>query len=502
MKLIDRVLFALRGCSLGELFDRLEKIHGSRLLVSEASSGVRYTYCQASARVRTWSGAIVRKVPPGERVVIAMANTYDMFLAAVAAARAGAVPVPVNPAMAPEEVRHVVTDSQARLVLRSTAELEGAEPLAEPYGTKPENLAALFYTSGTTGEPKGVALSHRALVSQISSIALWPSRLHRDEAVVSLPIAHIMGFTVLTSLAAAGIPVYFMPSFRPDEVLEAIETRRATIYVGVPAMYRMLLAAGAERYDLSSVRVWVSGADVMPEDLVRAFKKFGSTCRFPLVGDLGEACFVEGYGMVETGGGVAAKVSPPLVPLGLGSFLGFPLPGYRFRVVDPDGREVPVGGVGELQIKGPGVLRGYWRAPEATSAAFTEDGWLRTGDLVRKGALSTVSFVGRSKDVIMNGGYTVYSVEVERVLAKHPAVSEAVVVGVPDETRGEVPVAAVRLEPGARVSENELLDWAGSKLAEYKCPTRILFVDDLPRTGTEKVRRAAVRELFLSAAVS
>ena len=202
-------------------------------------------------------------------------------------------------------------------------------------------MAALFYTSGTTGKPKGAALTHRALVGQVASAVLWPTRLHRDEAVIALPVAHIMGFAALIGLAVAGIPCYLLPKFNPVKVLDAIEARRATMFIGVPAMYRMLDEAHAAERDLTSVRVWASGADAMPPELAERFKKMGATITVPLLGAMGEAMFAEGYGMVEVGGGVAAKVSPPFLGAGsgpLGEALGFALPGYEMRVVDDDRR--------------------------------------------------------------------------------------------------------------------------------------------------------------------
>ena len=168
----------------------------------------------------------------------------------------------------------------------------------------------------------------------------WPAILHRDEAVFALPIAHIMGFTTLMGLACLGVPVFLLPSFRPVEVLDAIEERRATVFIGVPAMYRMMEEAGAEHRDLTSIRIWGSGADAMPADLARRFKKMGATATLPLIGPIGEATFLEGYGMVEVGGGVAAKLSPPMLDVGLGESIGFQLAGYRFRVVDDDGHDV------------------------------------------------------------------------------------------------------------------------------------------------------------------
>jgi acyl-CoA synthetase (AMP-forming)/AMP-acid ligase II len=224
----------------------------------------------------------------------------------------------------------------------------------------------------------------------------------------------------------------------------------------------------------------------------------GASATVPFIGPVGEAAFVEGYGMVEVGGGAAAKVSPPLLPVGLGDSLGLPLPGWRFRVADAQGRSVPPGQVGELQLKGPGVLRGYWGDPTATAAALSEDGWLRTGDLVRAGLLGMVAFQGRSKHVIKSGGYSVYPLEVEADLEEHPDVLEAAVVGLDDDHLGEVPVAAVRLRPRAKVTPDDLVEWAAQRMAHYKAPRQVVVVDDLPRTGTRKVQREHLVHLFAS----
>ena len=358
-------------------------------------------------------------------------------------------------------------------------------------------MAALFYTSGTTGKPKGAALTHKALVGQAASAALWPARLHRDEAVIALPVAHIMGFAVLIGLGVAGIPTFLLPRFNPVKVLDAIESRRATMFVGVPAMYRMLDEAHAAERDLTSVRIWASGADAMPPELAERFKKMGATITVPLLGAVGQAAFAEGYGMVEVGGGVAAKLSPPFLGSGpFGEALGFALPGYEMRVVDDDDAEVPGGQVGELQVKGPGVLKAYWGDDDATAAVLTDDGWLRTGDLARKGPLGLLVFEGRSKHVIKHGGFSVYALEVEQALEQHPDVLEASVVGLPDERLGEVPVAAVRLADGTTLEQAKLAAWAEERLAEYKVPKRFVAVDDLPRTGTSKVQKTELLALF------
>ena len=506
----DRLaLLTGRGVTLGNLAERLAAIHGHRRMVEEASpdrgqgSRLHLTFSHAAARVRELSGAIAGRTERGDRVVLALPNGYELVLAVLAAARAGAVPVPLNAELTPAEIDLVSADSGAVLVVRDLEELavpRRAER-SEPAPADPGEVGAIFYTSGTTGRPKGVRLTHRALLGELGPAALWPGRLHRDEAVFGLPVSHIMGFVSVLGMAVAGIPVYFLPRFRPDAALDAIEERRATIFVGVPAMYRLMDEAGAEKRDLRSVRVWTSGADAMPAELARKFQRLGATATlpFPLPGlgrNLGEAAFLEGYGMVETGGGVAFKAALPLLRFLPGDALGVPIPPNRLRVVGEDGREVPAGQVGELWVKGPGVLEGYHGDSDATAEVVTPDGWLRTGDLARKGAFGLVHFAGRGKDVIKRGGYSVYAVEVEGVLEQHPGVAEAAVVGLPDDRSGEAPAAAVRRAPGSGVDAEELEAWARERMAAFKVPVRFLFVDELPRTGTRKVRREEVKGLF------
>jgi acyl-CoA synthetase (AMP-forming)/AMP-acid ligase II len=497
VKLLRRAELVLRrDATLGTIMADLVEIHGNRRLVEEAEGGLRINYIQASKRVNRWAGGIAAKVSPGDRVVIATPNAYEMFLLTLAASRAGAIPAPLNDRMRPDEVAHVVRDSGARLIIRSATEVDGFEPLTEAVPAGVDDVAALFYTSGTTGKPKGAELTHRALVGNVAMTAAWPARLHRDEAVFALPIAHIMGFVVLMTYACAGVPTYLITSFRPLDVLDAIERRRATIFIGVPAMFRMMLEAGAAERDLRSIRLWGSGADVMPPELAKRFKQMGASLTLPLLGSVGEAIFAEGYGMVETAGGVAAKISPPLFDIGLGESLGVSLPGYQLRVVDGDGHDVMPGAVGELWVKGPGVIRGYWSAPEATAKAMTDDGWLRTGDLARRGPLGTVVFVGRQKEVIKHGGFSVYTLEVQQALEAHPSVLEAAVIGLQDDRVGEIPVAVVRLVEGADLAQLDLGSWLADRMADYKVPKRFVEVDEMPRTGTDKVQKQQLLALF------
>ena len=485
-----------RDHTLGVLLERVASVRGGVALVDEADGGLRLTAREAADRVAAWAGGVAAATDRGDVVVVAAPNGYEQLLLCLAVARAGAIPAPVNDQMRPDEIAHVQRDSGATLTLASAADLPPAEPLAKAVPADPGAVAALFYTSGTTGKPKGVELTHRSLVGSLMAGVLLPSGLRHDEAVMSLPMAHIMGFTAALGMACAGISVHFLPKFHPVRVLDAIEQRRPSLYVGVPAMYRMLLDAGAEERDLHSIRLWISGADAMPAELATRFKKMGATAELPLIGAVGEAGFAEGYGMVETGGGVAAKLSPPMLGLGLGSSMGMALPGYSFRVVDEAGAGVRMGAVGELLVKGPGVLKGYRGDAEATAATFTDDGWLRTGDLARLGPFGTVFFVGRQKDVVKHGGYSVYCVEVEQALELHPDVVEAALVGLPDERKGELPAAVVRLRAGATVDADGLRAWAAERLSDYKVPVRIVVADELPKTGTNKVQRKELLGLF------
>ena len=494
-------LFRDRTLTLGNFAERQAHVHTDGPLVEEHDTGLRLTYAEAAHRIARWGAGLRPRIVPGAPVVLALPNGYSVFLASQAVARAGGIAVPVNPKMQPAEIDHIVQDSSAALVIETADELDelaGSADADAAVSTDPDDVAALFYTSGTTGKPKGAELTHRALVGRSTAGALFPSGFRRDEAVSGMPVAHIAGFTVLVQAASLGVPVYVIPRFRPDVALDAIEQRRATLFVGVPAMYRMMDEAGAAERDLSSVRVWASGADVMPFPLARRFQKFGAAAELPLLGRRGEAAFVDGYGMVELGGGAAVKVLPPGVALPVKGLVGLPLPGYKMKVVDDTGSAIARGEVGELAIKGPGVMRGYHGSPDATREALTEDGWLRTGDLARRGRLGFIEFAGRKKDVIKHGGYSVFAAEVEDTLGEHPAVLESAVVGVPDDRKGEVPVAVVRLRSGATLSEPEaeLVAWAAERLSEYKVPKRVVVVDDLPRTGTEKVRKQDLGQLF------
>ncbi len=500
MGIVDRARLAFgEELSIGELPSRLRAVHGNRVLATNAAKDT-WRAVDLDTRTQVWASALATRIQAGDRVVVQLPNGFAFFAACLAVCRAGGVAVPVNEKMTKREIDHVISASEAKVVVRSVADLEkrGRRSVASVRAhSDPAGVAAIFFTSGTTGLPKGAELTHRGLLAGTRRMAALPIGFRDDEAVVGLPVAHIMGFTAYLGAVLSGMRLFVLERFKAVEALDAIETRRSSGFIGVPTMYRMLDEAGASERDLSSVRIWMSGADAMPPELVRKFQKMGASATLPLINKpIGEALFVEGYGMVELSGGAAVKVTPPFAGGLFTKAIGIPLPNNQLRVVDPLGKQVGIGEVGELQVKSPGVLRRYRNDPEATAATVTADGWLNTGDLARRQPFGAVEFAGRAKDVIKVGGYSVFAAEVQAVLETVPGVAEASVVGLVDAKMGEVPGAVLRRAMGETVDLALAQKIAETNLSPYKIPRRWLVVDELPRTGTEKVQREAVRMLF------
>lgn len=523
----DRLRLAQdHALTLGSLPSRLAAAHGHRLLAVQGDSA-QWSAHDLDRITAQWSSSLAQVIVPGERVVVALPNGYEFFLACLAVCRTGGVAVPVNDKSTANEIAHIVSTSGASVMLRSVSDLESPARLssqpdtkkrarsskknAEPAARKdpidgalrrsasPNDVAAIFFSSGTTGKPKGAELSHRGLLAGTQKLAALPTNLRSDEAIVALPVAHIMGFAAYLGAALMGMQLFVHERFSAEAVLDSIEMRQASGFIGVPAMYRMLEEAGAASRDLSSVRLWMSGADAMPPELARSFQSYGATAKIPFLGrPIGEAAFVEGYGMVELSGGAAIKFTPPFAGSLFSRPIGLPLPSNQLRVVDDKDRQVPIGQVGELLVKGPGVLQRYRNDEAATEATMTVDGWLRTGDLAKRQPFGTVEFVGRAKDVIKVGGYSVFAAEVQAVLETFDGVAEASVVGLPDTRMGEsVAVALRQLRDSPPIDLEAVKALATEKLAKYKVPRHWLIVTDLPRTGSSKVQRQAVRDLFV-----
>jgi acyl-CoA synthetase (AMP-forming)/AMP-acid ligase II len=487
-----------RDLTLGTLLEHLAEFRADRMLAEEPD-GLRLTYGAAADVVARAATALRASVTPGERVLVDGPDGYGLFLGCLAVCRAGGVAVPVNSRMTPDEISLVVEDADAQVRVDDVWELAAAGERGPAVPVHPASVAALLYTSGTTGQPKGARLTHTALIGAARWGALMPEGLLERGCVTGMPVAHIAGLTMLLLLATIGIPVYLLPHFRPLDALDAIERRRPMLFIGVPAMFRMMLEAGGAERDLSSVRLWASGSDSLSDEIVALFRRKGAA--FTIRGrhrSVGRAAFVDGYGMVELGGAVALRVFLPLPVPGRGLLRA--LHGQQLRIVDTVGQEVHRGEVGELEVRGPGIMLGYHRHEAADSDVFTLDGWLRTGDLARRHGFGFFELAGRKKDVIKHGGFSVSSAEVQRVLASHPAVADAAVVGVPDERMGEVPAAAVQPRARASVTSEELRSFAARRLSDYKVPRQILVVDALPYTGTGKVSEVRLKAMLARAA--
>jgi acyl-CoA synthetase (AMP-forming)/AMP-acid ligase II len=508
---LDRLRLATgQSLTLGELPATLVALHGERTLIVDARTQLEYSAQRIDELTTLYAEVVCTQTKPGDAVVVALPNGVEFFLTCLAVARAGRIVVPVGASVTPDELEHVVSDSGASLVV--------AEPLSRQKttqatkqdavtGTNPKSVAAILYTSGTTGRPKGAELTHSGLLAGVHRLAAIPLQWRNDEVVSALPLAHIMGFSALLSLLTAGVRTVVFDRFQPVDVLNALESRKSSAFIGVPAMYQMMEDAGAASRNLRSVRIWMSGADAMPNKLITAFQRYGATATLPILGtSIGQAMFVEGYGMVELSGGVATKITPPYAGSWFTKPVALPLPGNQLRVVDTAGNDVATGEVGELLVSGPGVFRGYranGRQP-VTSETDTHQtdtnhpgGWVRTGDLAKKRPFGAVELAGRAKNVIKVGGYSVFAAEVERVLSEHELVDEAVVVALPNERSGES-VGAV-LRSNRRLTKTQLAGiatFASERLSKYKVPTEWRVVDEFDRTDTGKVRREGLVQLF------
>ncbi len=337
----------------------------------------------------------------------------------------------------------------------------------------------ILYTSGTTGRPKGAELTHGNLRSNVKVTESTLLRLGPSDVVMGcLPLFHCFGQTCgLNAAIDCGASLALLARFDAGAALAAIEGHRVTVFEGVPTMFAALLhSPDRERYDTSSLRVCVSGGAALPVELLRAFEDAFGTI------------ILEGYGLSETS--PVASFNHPGGVRKPGS-IGTPVAGVEFRLVTADGAEVPEGEVGEIAIRGPNVMKGYWARPEATAEAIP-DGWLRTGDLARCDADGFYFIVDRKKDVVIRGGFNVYPREIEEVLYEHPAVAEAAVIGIPHETLGEEIGAAAALKPGASATPAELRAFVKERVAAYKYPRHVWLVEALPKGPTGKILRREV----------
>ncbi len=452
-----------------------------------ADGTVTHTYADAARRSAQLALALaVGGAAPGERVAMQVTKSAESIMVYLACVRAGYVLLPMNTGYTADEVAYLVGDARPVVVLDDTLLTElaaQADTLPTTFAdhvAAPDELAAILYTSGTTGRPKGAMLSQRNLASNSATLAeLWGFRTG-DVLLHALPIFHTHGLFVATNCSIAnGSPMVFLEKFDADEVVRALP--RCTVMMGVPTFYTRLLAhQGFGPEVCTSMRLFISGsapllATVHDEFRVRT----------------GHA-ILERYGMTET----SMLTSNPLDGERRPGTVGFPLPDVDVRTVDDGGQGLSTGEVGGIEVRGPNVFGGYWGRPELTATEFTADGWFRTGDVGMFDADGYLHIVGRSKDLIISGGLNVYPKEIEDVIDGLDGVLESAVVGVPDADFGEAVVAIVVAAPGAEPDPAALRAAARERLAGFKVPKRVHVVDALPRNAMGKVEKAVLRRRF------
>lgn len=473
------------------------------MALTEGSSGREFTFQEFDRRADDVAATLeAAGLQIGDRVLLAFPNVAEFAFAYFGILRAGGVVVPLNVMLTPAEMGKVVADCSAGFALASDDLAVNLKEAISGIDTAPrtilceewtesgevpdhpaqdEDVAVLAYTSGTTGEPKGAMLTHGNLRANLEQQMAVPTDTVTAEDVLflTLPLFHIFGLNVpLGLLVLNGASGVLVERFEPIEALSLIQEHKATVLFGAPTMFvAWVNTPGADQYDLSSVRLAVSGAAALPEEVLEDFKAI-----------FGVEIF-EGYGLTET--------SPTLTTNRMAEeprprSIGMPLPGVEYRLVDEEMNDVELGDPGELIVRGPNVFKGYWNRPDETERVFV-DGWLRTGDVAVRDEEGYLYLVDRKRDLIIVSGFNVFPSEVEEVLVGHGDVAEAAVIGQAHPYTGESVKGFVVLEDGANVSTDELMEFAKTKLARFKCPTAIEIVDDLPQLLTGKILRRALR---------
>jgi fatty-acyl-CoA synthase len=491
-----------------DFLQRARRIFPDRVGVIDGE--LRLSYAEFAQRCDRLASTLTGElgVRPGDRVAWLCGNTHELLEAYYGVLLAGAVLLPLNIRLAPAETRFVLDDSGAVVLFRHPDQPDPAhgapqvvlgdayEALlaAQPAAALPvpdvdeDAPAELFYTSGSTGSPKGALLSHRGLYLHAIHNALTGGLSGEDIVIHTIPLFHVNGWGTPHYVTGLGGVHVMLPRFDPGEVLRLIEAERVTRLFVVPTMARSILEhPSLSGRDVSSLRqVSVGGAPAGPELVAEIEQRLGCEC-------------ICGYGMTESSPTLTRSLDKPGEPKSLArrSTTGLPILGVDVRVFDDDDVEVPWDGatVGEIVARSNHVMTGYWNRADETAEAL-RGGWLRTGDLAVVDPDGYLTIVDRKKDVIVSGGENIASVEVEKAIAAHPAVAEVAVVGVADERWGEVPRAYVALKPEAapRPSEQDIIEWVRERLAHFKAPKSVVFLDALPQGGTGKIQKTLLRE--------
>lgn len=484
------------------------------------------TYAELDAAVTMFACGLTKLgIQKGDHVALVTGNSPHYLIGFYGALRAGATVIPINPIYTPDEISYILLNGDVKAVItldlllplvegvhkhlpginhfiicetgQANGELDpaqltvssklipfnnviglGQEPFEGPVLDE-NNVAVILYTSGTTGKPKGAMLTHKNLFSNAKDVGEYLQINGEDRVITALPMFHVFCLTVsMNAPLMTGGTLIIVPKFSPNEVFRVIKEYKATIFAGVPTMYNFLLQHGGEVEDMKSLRLCISGGASMPVALLENFeKKFNVQVS-------------EGYGLSEAS--PVTTFNPLDRPRKAGS-IGTSILRVENKVVDEMGEELAPGEVGELVVRGPNVMKGYYKLPEETAAAIKDD-WLYTGDLAKMDDEGYFYIVDRKKDLVIVGGYNVYPREVEEVLFAHPGILEAAVVGVPDPNQGEI-VHAFVVRKDETVTEENVRDYCREHLAKYKNPAVIEFLEELPKNTTGKILRRSLKDI-------
>ena len=465
--------------------------------------GDRFTNAELARRIQAYGGRLQAAfgVRQGDRVGILLKNRPEFIFAVYAVLKSGATLVPINSFLKAPEIQHIVDDCQLKCLITSEdfdetisklqhtvsvplVQLDRTSPTDAPQwpAIKPDDLAVIIYTSGTTGKSKGAMLTHANIASNVSSCIRALEETHDDRLTLLLPMFHSFMLTVcIFTPLSMGAGIVLIKSVQPFKAaMREIIRNRATILVGIPQLFQALADAKIPfwLHWVLNLRLAVSGAAPLPGETLG---KFDRKFRFPLL---------EGYGLSEASPVVSFN---PIRGVQKPGSVGLPLPDIEVKIFDDNGRELPTDQVGEIVVRGPNVMRGYYNHPQETAATL-RNGWLHTGDMGKKDADGYIYIVDRRKEMLLVRGMNVYPREIEEVLHRVPNVREAAVVPKPDEKRGEVPIAFVSPVNGATLDSNEILRFCRDQLADYKIPREVRILDALPRTATGKIAKLELKK--------
>jgi malonyl-CoA/methylmalonyl-CoA synthetase len=490
------------------LFDGLD--NPARLAI-ETHDGGHISYGDLIARAGQMANVLVaRGVKPGDRVAVQVEKSVANIVLYLGTVRAGAVYLPLNTAYTLNELDYFIGDAEPALVVCDPSKAEGLAPIAAKVKAKVEtlgadgkgslteaadrasadfttvarandDLAAILYTSGTTGRSKGAMLTHDNLASNSLSLVDYWRFTDKDVLIHALPIYHTHGLFVATNVTLfARASMIFLPKLDPDLIIKLMA--RATVLMGVPTFYTRLLQNSAlSRETTKHMRLFISGSAPL---LAETHREWSARTGHAVL---------ERYGMTETNMNTSNPYDGERVP----GAVGFPLPGVSVRVTDPEtGKELPREEIGMIEVKGPNVFKGYWRMPEKTKSEFRPDGFFITGDLGKIDGKGYVHILGRGKDLVISGGFNVYPKEIESEIDAMPGVVESAVIGVPHADFGEGVTAVLVCNKGADVTEAAVLNALDGRIAKFKMPKRVFVVDELPRNTMGKVQKNILRDTY------